>query len=107
MINVNRTVLGSKDVYEAVRYAWKLNAAKARKAELILAVQQGLIIGAFEATYWLPANRQRFPGREDMPGRWGFIGRQASEAAQKMYVGKRMPERFRKRGAANPVRYSW
>jgi hypothetical protein len=107
MINVNRTVLESKDVYEAVRYAWKLNAAKARKAEVILAVQQGLIIGAFVASDWLPATSQNFPGREDISGRWGFVGHQASESAQKTYVGKRMPEKFRKKGAANPVRYSW
>lgn len=107
MINVNRTVLERKNVYEAVRYAWKLDATKARKAEVVLAVQQGLIIDAFTATQWLPAISQNFPGREEMPDRWGFVGQAASDVTKAMYVGKRMPEKFRKKGAANPVRYSW
>jgi hypothetical protein len=107
MINVNRTVLDRKDVYEAVRFAWKLDPSKARRADFVLAVQQGLIIGAFRASQWLPAESVNFPGRHDMPGRWGFIGQEATEQVSRMYVGKRMPDRFRKRGAANPVRYSW
>ena len=86
MINVNRTVLESKDVYEAVRYAWKLNATKARKADLVLAVQQGLIIGAFTANQWA-ANRQNFPGRDAMPNRWGFVGQVASETVRECMSG--------------------
>lgn len=107
MINVNRTVMDQKDVYEAVRYAWKIDPAKALKADLVLAVQQGLIIGAFTASRWLPAISRNFPGRQDMPGRWGFVGEEAGEPMRKSYVGRRMPDRFRKKGAANPVRYSW
>jgi hypothetical protein len=107
MISVNRTVMDQKDVYEAVRYAWKLDPVKARKADVVLAVQQGLIIGAFTATQWLQATSTNFPGRQDMPGRWGFVGRVASEAMTKLYVARRMPDRYRKKGAANPVRYSW
>jgi hypothetical protein len=107
MINVNRTVMDQKDVYEAVRYAWKIDPRKASKAELVLAVQQGLIIGAFTASQWLPANVQNFPGRQEVPNRWGFVGQEAAESVRKLYVGRRMPDRFRKKGAANPVRYSW
>lgn len=48
LININRTA-SEKDIYEAVRYAWKLDPKKASKAEVVLAVLQGLIIGAFVA----------------------------------------------------------
>jgi len=107
MINVNRTVMDQKDVYEAVRHAWKIDPAKARKAAFVLAVQQGLIIGAFTATQWLPATSLNFPGRPEVPGRWGFVGEEAEEPIRMKYVGRRMPDRFRRKGAANPVRYSW
>lgn len=107
MINVNRTVLDQKNVYEAVRYAWKLDPSKARRADVVLAAQQGLIIGAFVATDWLPATAKNFPERQEVHGRWGFVGQEAPELIRKMYIGRRIPDRFRKRGAANPVRYSW
>ena len=34
-------------IYEAVRYAWKLSVKKAQKAEYVLALHQGLVIGVF------------------------------------------------------------
>src|SRR3979411_768797 len=52
---VNRSAAEKDSVYEAVRYAWKLDPRKAAKAEIVLAVLQGLIIGAFVAGQWLPA----------------------------------------------------
>jgi hypothetical protein len=106
LISVNRSATESS-LYEAVRYAWKLSKSKAEEAEVILATQQGLIVGAFVADKWLPATAANFPGREDVLGRIGFVGKDAPEAIRKQYVLKRVPEKYRKRGAANPVRYTW
>lgn len=56
---------------------------------------------------WLNATAENFPGFEDLPGRIGFVGKEAPEDIIKLYVGKRVPDRYRKRGASNPVRYTW
>lgn len=106
LISVNRNAT-EMSLYEATRYAWKINKAKAAQAEVILATRQGLIVGAFVAHSWLPATPEYFPGREEVPGRWGFIGEEAPDAFKKLYIGKRVPAEYRKRGAANPIKYTW
>ncbi|MGO9436415.1 MAG: LEM-3-like GIY-YIG domain-containing protein [Terracidiphilus sp.] len=106
IINVNRTVAESASVYEAVRYAWKLDAKKAQSADIVLAVERGLIIGAFIADQWLEATPQNFPETsEPRLGRWGFVGRNAPKEIAELYLGRRLPDSMRKRGAANPIRY--
>jgi len=106
LINVNRSALESS-LYEATRFAWRLNKQKAGQAEVVLAVVQGLIVGAFLAKEWLEATPANFPGKEAIDGRYGFVGCEAPLEFQKLYVGKRTPEEFRKRGASNPIKYSW
>jgi hypothetical protein len=48
LISVNRSATETS-LYEATRYAWKLNPSKAGDADVILATLQGLIVGAFVA----------------------------------------------------------
>lgn len=106
LIGVNRSATETS-LYEATRYAWKLDVRKARHAEVILATVQGLIVGAFVADEWLPASSENFPGRESVQGRFGFVGRPATADIRDLYVGKSVPLEFRKRGAANPIKYTW
>lgn len=106
LISVNRSALDSS-LYEATRYAWRLSKKKASKAEVILATVQGLIVGAFVAEQWLEATTINFPGRESVEGRYGFIGYEAPVELQQQYVGKRTPDEFRKKGASNPIKYTW
>jgi len=110
LISVNRES-AERSLYEAVRYAWKINPRKAAEADVILATVRGVIRGAFEATEWLPVNIENFPTRwvegDLSEGRHGFVGREASREVWSRYVGKRVPDRFRKRGASNPVKYAW
>jgi hypothetical protein len=103
---VNRSAADAP-LYEAVRYAWKINLKKAQHAEVILATQQGVIKGAFIASGWLEATSENFPGRESVPGRFGFVGEDAPAAIASLYIGKRVPDEYRKPGSANPVRYTW
>ena len=106
LINVNRTV-AEKSVYEAVRYAWKLDPQKAAKAEVILAMERGLVIGVFIADEWKRATVANFPALSaDEPERWGFVGDEAPERIANLYLRHRLPDRMRKRGAANPIRYA-
>lgn len=106
LINVNRTAI-ENSLYEATRYAWRLNKKKAERAEIILATVKGLIVGAFIADKWLPATPGNFPGRGEIEGRFGFVGKEAPAEILKLYVGKRVPDEYRKRGASNPIKYSW
>ncbi len=106
LISVNRSSLAHSSLYEATHWAWKISPAKARGYELVLATVQGIIKGVFVPEQWLEATTANFPGRQDFPGRYGFIGHEAPEDVQRQYLGKRVPDEFRKRGAANPIRYA-
>lgn len=106
LININISS-SQTSLYEATRRAWKLNKSKAEEAEIVLSTVKGLIVAAFIADKWLDATEENFPSIEDTPGRIGFVGKEASEDVAKLYVGKRVPNKYRKRGAANPVRYTW
>jgi uncharacterized protein len=105
LISVNRTA-AERSLYEATRYAWKINPKRAEQADVVLATLQGLIIGAFVADDWLPATSEHFPDREEVPGRWGFVGREAPDELKQRYVGKRVPDEYRKPGAASPIKYT-
>lgn len=107
MISVNRSA-ADFDYYKAVHCAWKIDVKKAATAEVILATVQGIIKGAFVADQWLEATTANFSRLEqDIPGRFGFVGREADASIQSLYVGKRVPEDFRKKGASNPIKYTW
>jgi hypothetical protein len=95
------------ELYEATRCSWKINKTRAAMADIVLAVRQGLILDAFIPDRWLDATAANFPGREDAPGRSGFEGGQAPVEIRKLYVGKRVPDEYRRKGAANPIKYTW
>ena len=93
-------------LYEAARYAWKISPAKADWAEVVLALCQGLIVAVFEAVRRLPAAEENFLGREPLPGRYGFVEKEAGDEFRHLYVGKHIPDEYRKQGAANPIKYT-
>jgi hypothetical protein len=105
MINVNKsTSLESKEIYDAVRYAWVVDKNKADNADYILAVKQGLIIGVFVAKEWLPALRKNFPGLpEDMPKRKGFNGGKANDEIWNKYVKKLSQKNIVKKAQPTPL----
>jgi hypothetical protein len=106
-ITINLSVV-HRSIYEAVRYAWKLDPLKARKADYVLAVHKGLIVGAFVARRWMQATPDNFPEwGEIRPKRWGFEGDVAPTDIQRTYIRHRLPDRMRRRGAANPVKYTY
>ncbi len=109
LISVNRSA-SERSLYDATRYAWKISKARAKEAEIILATMQGLIVGAFIAHDWLEATAANFPGLAEgdgRPDRLGFVGEEAPDNIQRLYVEKRVPDKYRKLGAANPIKYTW
>ena len=97
----------SRPLYDAVRSAWKINVSKANQYELVLGHVRGLVVCAYRPERWLEATKDNFPGIliDDRLGRRGFEGKRADSVDWNYYVGKRVPERYRRQGAANPVRY--
>jgi hypothetical protein len=107
LIIVNKS-LQESDIYEAVRAAWKISIKKAQEAEYVLALDKGIIKGVFKPDAWYECNEENlkyFTGVAS--GRHGFVGKRADKIIEDMYIGKRIPDSFRKRGAANPVRYAF
>lgn len=95
-----------KDIYDAVRGVWRISKTRAQAMRLVLAHVRGVIVGAYRPDRWVPATREHFPWLEEpMPARIGFDGQPADPATWAHYVGKRVPDRYRERGAANPVRF--
>jgi uncharacterized protein len=106
LININLSA-EETSLYDATRYAWRINHKKAERAEIIMACRFGLIVAVFVAERWLPATADNFPGREPVPGRYGFIGSDAPDKICKLYLRKRLPDEYRKPGAANPIKYTY
>lgn len=105
-INVNQTASDVK-LIDAVRYAWRIDITKAKRADYIFAIKQGICLGVFVAKEWLHATQENFSGfPETYQKRYGFNGEYAQKDIQTMYVGKRLPKEMqRKKGMSNPIQY--
>jgi hypothetical protein len=95
----------NKSIYDAVRGCWKIKADKARKYKLVLAHRRGIVLGAFRPNKWLPSTSLNFPWHDGDENRWGFVGEPAEAETTSLYVQKRVPDQYRAKGAAFPVRY--
>ena len=102
LIIVDR-LAAERSLYEATRYAWRVNVTRVEAVDFILPVVKGIIRGAFVADRWLPATANNFPGHEPIPGRWGFEGHEAPTEVVQLYRQKRVPEELRKKGAVSPL----
>lgn len=109
MITINKSV-SEYSIYNATRFAWKLSNKKVKEVEYVLAVIQGIIVDVFKPTEWKIALTKNFPefnNFDDQPKRMGFVGVQAEQDILNQYLRKRVPSKYRKKGAANPVKYSF
>lgn len=84
-------------VYEAVRKSWKVNRRRIEKIPYVLASCNGIVKEVFAVDRWYED--------EDAPGRFMFDKKDTPKEIQKLFKGKLIPEQYRNKGAANPVRY--
>lgn len=78
LISIARSYEERSDVYEAVRWAWRIDVKRARRYNLVLAHRRGIAVGAFRPEEWLPATKANIPALADgVVGRWGFVGHPA------------------------------
>ena len=107
MITVNKSA-SERSIYHATRCAWKLNKNKAEQTDYVLAVKQGIIVEVFKPDRWIVATVDNFNELSfDSDDRFGFFGEVAENDIRAMYILKRIPEKYRIRGAANPIKYNY
>lgn len=105
LISINNTI-NYKDTYEAVRLAWRIDPEEAKKADYILALNKGIIVGVFKAYSWKLATKKNFPElKKGSNDRYGFEGEKAEPEIENLYLHKRIPDNIILRG--NPIRYTW
>jgi hypothetical protein len=103
-ININRSI-DEMNNYDATRIAWKVDPKRASKCDYVIAVEKGIIVDVFIAEKWLAATPQNFPIQITIEKRWGFVGKEAPPKIRDQYIGKSIPAKYRKQGAANPIKY--
>ena len=95
LININRLEdqTDRELVLQQTRLAWRISENRARRADYVLAVVRGVVVGAFVAEVWLDATHANFPEHvsvdNEEPNRKGFKGGAAPEAVWEKYVGSR------------------
>ena len=95
---------GERDLYQSVRFAWRVTYERAKACEYVAAVRRRLIIGVYKADEWLPATQANFPEFDLVEdGRFGFRGTPAPDDIASAYCWKRVPEMYRFYGGS--VRY--
>ena len=97
VIKVKRETVEERGLCDAVRWAWKIDRARAEKADYVLAVVDGICQGVFVVDAWQAS--------EEVPGRYEFRGREAEEPVSTIYKGRRIPDRMRKPGMTWPILY--
>lgn len=86
-------------VYGAVKGVWRLDMERAERHKLVLAHVRGVVRGAYRPEKWFRGAWEKFPERVS------FEGTDAEPEVWERYVGKRVPSKYRKRGARNAIRY--
>lgn len=83
-------------IYEATRKSWKVGKDRVDKIKYVLGVIDGIVREVFEVEKWQLA---------DNGVRYEFIGHIASDEIRNIFKDKRIPEKYSKKGSANPIQY--
>ena len=94
-----------RGVYGAVKGRWRLDMERANRRKLVLAHVRGVVRGAYRPEKWTRTTAQDAPDHPHLVGRIGFDGIEAEPEVWETYVGKRVPAKYRKRGAQASCRY--
>jgi uncharacterized protein len=95
VININKSYRDAKlakSFYEATRGTWKIAKWRTGQTKYALSEFRGFIVEVFKIDSW-----------EQMGERWQFSGVVADVSLRSQFLNKRVPKR---RGAANPIRYT-
>lgn len=82
-------------LYDATSHAWRAKLNKAKKYKYVLAVVDGVVREVYKAKEWYQFSNDRI----------GFHGEPTSDSISSLVKNKRIPDYYKKRGAANPFMY--
>lgn len=82
-------------LYDATRQSWKANLNKAKQYKYVLSVIGGIVQEVYEVEIWY----------QEPSGRIAFNGVETTDPDMRKLIGKRIPAKYRQKGAANPFVY--
>lgn len=85
-----------KDRYECTRYAWRVNRKNAKKYPYVLSVTRGVVREVYKVDKWQES---------DIEGRSEFVGHIAEDEVRNLFINKKIPEDYRKKGMAGSFVY--
>ena len=109
-IKINRSYrenMTATELYEVTRGYWKLDIKKARYAEYVFSVYQGIVKEVYKIDSWLPAGsipRMTLPDETVPADRFEFVGEIAEQNIRERYINKSLVNLYRN-GEANPIKY--
>ena len=83
--------------YECTRGAWKINPEVAENYPYVLSVSNGIVREVYKMHEWHYL--------DDGSGRAEFSGEKAEKSIANIFLGKRIPAKYRKKGQASPFLY--
>lgn len=110
MIRINSTYsdsLSPLELYEMTRGYWRVDVERAKQADYVLAVYQGIVREVYQVADWFPGGStftQRKDDEDFAKNRYEFVGRIADEPIRQKYRFKSVAHFFPK-GCQTPVRY--
>lgn len=104
-LHVNTKHSGKDLIYESVKQAWVVGERR-ESVDYVLAEYKGIIVEVYEVIEEISDGKSKkwypVPGYKN---RWGFHGAPAVGLVRNKYLNKSIAH-HKKRGAANPIRYS-
>ena len=109
-IKINRSYrenMTATELYEITRGWWKLDIKRAKLAEYVFSLYQGIVKEVYKVDDWLPAGsipRISLPDEVAPRDRFEFVGDVAEPSIREKYIDKSLANLYRN-GEANPVKY--
>ncbi|MBR4190444.1 MAG: hypothetical protein IKQ55_10845 [Kiritimatiellae bacterium] len=98
IIKIRQTVVDEKkSVYEAVRAAWRIDPKRAKNLPVVASVG-GVIKGVFTDVKWHKSAKYE--------GRFEFTAEESRDPGHLSLLSCRLPDKYCKKGQANPIRYT-
>lgn len=100
IIKAKQEMVEERGRYNATRIAWKMKLETIKQYPYVLSVTEGIVKAVYKVDVW------KMAGEVGEPDRVMFEGTEVKdEEITKKFVGKMIPECYRKKGQASPVLY--
>lgn len=81
----------------ATRHCWPINTSRVKEYPYVLSVTNGVVREVYKVDKWT-----KVPGNN----RYEFEGEKAEDSIRNIFINKKIPEKYKRKGMARPVLYS-